>query len=218
MYPIFEATSDWRSDVVMSVGSPRYLRFAGRDSKLVQLSATYDDETFRPCSQPTRENQRTSLVVVGRLVPEKRFDIAINVAADLGLSLDVIGDGPDRARLTAVARRRGGQVTFRGSLPAADIARRLSKPGAVLLVTSKFEGFPVVVLEAAAAGAAVIGLAAPGVSEAVRAVGGSVSASLIELKERILAVRGGNGLRPERIRERFGPSAVADKFWATAIG
>ena len=64
---------------------------------------------------------------VGRLVPYKGPDMLLEAAADLlgagRLVLDIVGDGPLRAELEALAIRLGVQekVTFHGNLPHAQV-------------------------------------------------------------------------------------------------
>ncbi len=64
-----------------------------------------------PTAPPVR------LLAAGRLAPEKGFDVLIEavriaVASGLDLHLEVVGSGPERARLVAAASELGGRVTF----------------------------------------------------------------------------------------------------------
>jgi glycosyltransferase involved in cell wall biosynthesis len=52
--------------------------------------------------------------VVCRLTAWKRVHLVVRAAASAGVDLWVIGDGEERARLEALARRRGGAVRFLG--------------------------------------------------------------------------------------------------------
>lgn len=94
---------------------------------------------------------------IGRLVPYKGPDMAIEAAAPLlragQLVLDVIGDGPMRADLEALVRQEGldGAVTFHGNLPHEEVQR--TAVGANLLVFPSIREFGGgVVLEAMALG------------------------------------------------------------------
>ncbi len=92
-------------------------------------------------------------VCVGRLTPQKNISLmvrAFSLGARDGDTLTVIGDGPERAKLEALAQRLGlgDQVIFRGYvsepatlLPAFD----------TLLLSSNYEGVPAVILEGLAA-------------------------------------------------------------------
>ena len=106
------------------------------------------------------------LVYAGRLLREKRVDLLLEAVARLapgrpGPLLAVIGDGPDRKRLTALAERLGllggsPAVTFHGHLPTnADVWRRLGASRIAVQPSSR-EGFGLFPLEAMAAGLPVV--------------------------------------------------------------
>lgn len=105
-------------------------------------------------------------VVIGRLVPIKRVADAVHaVAMAAGWSADIVGDGPERARIEAlVASCAAGRVRLRGALP--DIASLLPAYDALLLPSVR-EGCPLVAIEAFAAGVPVIGYDVPGVRDAL---------------------------------------------------
>ncbi len=94
-------------------------------------------------------------VFLGRLVPYKGADMLIEAAAPLlqagRLTLDVIGDGPEMARLQAMAAGLGGAVTFAGKVAHGDLAARL-QPADLLTFPSVHEFGGAVVLEGMAAG------------------------------------------------------------------
>ena len=88
-------------------------------------------------------------VSVGRLVPSKRVDRAIDrVAADGGL-LVVVGDGPERRSLERHARRRGVDARFVGELPRDEALAYLAAADA-LVFASESEGCSTVLREASA--------------------------------------------------------------------
>ena len=101
------------------------------------------------------------LVTVGHLVARKRHADVIRALwalrdrhPDLGYL--VIGDGPERARLEALATELGVDVDFRGQLPHAEAlaeARRCS----LFVMPSVDEAFGVAYVEAMAAGIPAIG-------------------------------------------------------------
>jgi glycosyltransferase involved in cell wall biosynthesis len=118
------------------------------------------------------------LVTVGRLVPAKGFDLAVEalgrLPSDLRAKLVVVGEGPERARLEALARAAGveSRVTFTGPLPQRELVglyRRawlLLAPSRVL-ANGRRDGIPNVTIEAMAMGVPVLGTAAGGLEEAV---------------------------------------------------
>ena len=72
--------------------------------------------------------ERTVLVFVGRLAAEKRVDELLRFRANMGpggVTLLLVGDGPDRGRLEGVARGLGlgaPDVVFAGMVPAGQVA------------------------------------------------------------------------------------------------
>ena len=107
---------------------------------------------------------------VGRLVPEKGFDLLIEAASyidqEIRPEITIIGLGPDRSNLTALARRLDVKLHLPGAISPKDIGdwyRRAS----VVVVPSRREGFGMVAAEAAAAGRAVIATRVGAMSEIV---------------------------------------------------
>ncbi len=97
-------------------------------------------------------------VAVGRLVPQKNIALLLRAFAAGGRSEDrltIIGEGPERAALEALADRLnlGNRVKFMGYV---------AKPQAilctfdVLVLSSNYEGVPAVIIEALAAGLPII--------------------------------------------------------------
>lgn len=87
----------------------------------------------------------------GRIVPAKRLDVAIGAANELALPLTIIGDGPDLARLKALA---GPTVEFTGYI--SDEERNQHIASADLFVFPSREDFGVAPVEALAAGLPVV--------------------------------------------------------------
>jgi glycosyltransferase involved in cell wall biosynthesis len=88
-------------------------------------------------------------VSVGRLVPGKCVQLAIDHARSTGARLIVVGDGPERSRLER--RARGADVRFVGALPREQALAWIGAADA-LLFASRAEGLPTVVREAEALG------------------------------------------------------------------
>jgi glycosyltransferase involved in cell wall biosynthesis len=101
-------------------------------------------------------------VVVARLVPQKRVDLAIETVGFLAscghdLPLTVIGDGPERAALERQVERLGIApfVHFAGTVPPAGIATFLAHAD-VMLFPAQGEGFGLAAAEALMAGVPVV--------------------------------------------------------------
>ncbi len=127
----------------------------------------------RDHSEPLSTSDRTpAIAVVGRLSREKGIDIAIDVHAAVlrthpSARLLIVGEGPERSRLEADIARLGigHAVEWLGHVDdTAPVYRR----SAVLLLPSRSEGLPNVVLEAMAHGIPVVAAAVGGVPEIVR--------------------------------------------------
>lgn len=117
---------------------------------------------------PTREaiasrfGDRSFVVVVARLVADKRVELAIRAIARVraDVVLVVVGDGPDRARLEAIAEEVApGRVVFVGMLPR-DRALAWIAAARLLLHPSAVEAAPTAVREARALRVPVIACAA----------------------------------------------------------
>lgn len=118
--------------------------------------------------------QRERVVLaVARLVPQKGLDLLIVAFASLqervraGWRLVLVGDGPERSALVALARRHGisDQVVFAGfqSEPL-----RYMQQASIFALPSRFEGMPNALLEAMASGLpSVVSDSSPGPLEMV---------------------------------------------------
>lgn len=116
---------------------------------------------------PTRSGDFT-IGMLSRHDPVKGIDLAIRVVAELGAGyrLIVVGDGPQRPELEALAAELG--VTDRVELrPFDECARDLYPTFDVYLLPSRLEAFPVTVQEAMQAGVPVVAADVGSVREAV---------------------------------------------------
>lgn len=103
------------------------------------------------------------LLSLGRLVPYKRTDLAILAANRLGARLVVAGDGPELARLRAMA---GPTVEFTGEVSEERAARLLSTCAAFVFCGE--EDFGIAPLEANAHGAPVVAYGKGGLAETMQ--------------------------------------------------
>ena len=101
-------------------------------------------------------------LVLSRLIPYKRIDIAIEACKRMNRRLVIIGDGPDRARLEKLADDR---IEFLGRQPDQIVNYYLARCRALLFPGE--EDFGMAPLEANAAGRPVIAYNAGGATETV---------------------------------------------------
>ncbi len=102
-------------------------------------------------------------LVVARLLPYKRVDLAIAACAIAGVALHVVGEGPDERRLKSLAL--GTRTTFHGAVDDATRDALLGDARAAILPGE--EDFGLVPLEAAAAGRPTIAYGVGGALETI---------------------------------------------------
>jgi len=110
------------------------------------------------------------VVTVGRLVPWKHVDKVMDAVARLdGISLVIIGDGPERGHLEAFASTLGigDRIYFAGVRNKAETLALMAACD-VFVLNSTYEGFPHVVLEAMALGLPVVATAVGGTPEVIK--------------------------------------------------
>jgi glycosyltransferase involved in cell wall biosynthesis len=157
-------------------------------------------------------------LVAGRLVAEKGFDTAIAAAREAQVPLVIAGDGPDAARLRALA---GADVRFTGRL-TPDALAGLRARAAVVLAPSRWEEpCPYAVLDALAAGVPALVSDRGGLPELV-GVGQAIAADDVVAWSGALArlwrdpglrERAGEAAR-RRARERHGEAAYYERLTA----
>lgn len=118
-----------------------------------------DAKKFYPSPKPA-DNY---FLMVGRLLPYKRFDIAIKAFNILELPLKIIGDGPERKKLKKMAN---WNVEFLGELSGDKLKEYYQNCQA--LIFPQEEDFGIVALEAMACGRPVIAFRGGGALESVK--------------------------------------------------
>lgn len=143
--------------------------YFGNSSAVVRrIGATYGiaSEVMHPpvdvtrChSAPVRDDY---YLVVSRLAPYKRIDLAVEAFNRLGRRLVIIGEGPD---FKALARLAGPTVTMLGRRPDEEVARYYASARGFILPGE--EDFGITPLEANASGCPVIAYGAGGATDTV---------------------------------------------------
>ena len=121
----------------------------------------------------TSRQQRKSIAVVARLVPEKNLATALRAlssdpALRDGIRVTVVGDGPARAELEALARQGSLACDFLGARPRSEVGAVVGSADALWLPSTR-EPWGIVVCEALGLGVPVI--ATPAVGSAVSLAG-----------------------------------------------
>ena len=112
------------------------------------------------------------ILCAGRLNARKQFDLIIRAVAALpeplrdGLTVEIVGQGPERDALGELGDALGVRVELPGALPHTELLERMRRC-AVFCQASAFEGHPKTVLEAMSVGCAVIVANTPGLGAIV---------------------------------------------------
>jgi glycosyltransferase involved in cell wall biosynthesis len=176
-----------------------------------------DTDKFLP-----REKNPRRVLIVTRMFERKGVQYALQALAGLGgrFDVDVVGDGPYLATLRELARQLNLEVRFWGHLDNDSIElKNLYETAAIFIFTSESENFPIVLLEAMIAGAAIVTTAGTGCAEVV-----ADAALLVPIrdadairnavdrlgKDPELAAQLGRAAR-ERVVENFGWEGVIDQ-------
>ncbi|MEX0372775.1 glycosyltransferase [Spiribacter roseus] len=169
----------WRTSVegILATGWQTPAWVAGRAFPAGQV---YPFAYFLPEStvaeeQPvTEEFSAFRFLFVGQLIPRKRVDQLIEALGQIeapAVELIVVGDGPERGRLEALAARAlPRRVTWLGRLPMSE-ARAVMANADCLVLPSRHDGWGAVVSEALMTGTPVVCSDACGSAGVARAAG-----------------------------------------------
>lgn len=169
-YAAERATIGRSVDFVLAMGDTgvHWFRKCGYQADRVFPFAYVTDLGDPPAESPADGPFRA--MYVGQLITRKGVDVLIKALAMChGVELDVIGDGPLRARLRTLAERLecGGRIRWHGTLDSGDIAASLGKADALVL-PSRHDGWGAVVNESLMVGTPVICSSACGASDLVQ--------------------------------------------------
>jgi glycosyltransferase involved in cell wall biosynthesis len=133
----------------------RIKRYYKRDSEIIYPPV--DIRRFAP-----QHRHGDYYLIVSRLIPYKRIDLAIEVFNRLGLPLVIAGAGRDAARLEKLAKPN---VQFLGRVPEADLPDLMARCKAFIFPGR--EDFGITFVEAQASGRPVIAFGAGGALDTV---------------------------------------------------
>lgn len=168
------------------------------------------------------------VLCLGRLVPEKGFDVALHVFAEVqrrmpGVRFLLAGDGPERARLEDQARALGldSRVEFLGVVPHDEVPSLIDR-ATVVLMPSRREGLGLVAIEAAYMGRPTVATSAAGLVEVVlhgetgllapKEDAAALSRAVLTLLARPETARRMGDTARRRARDVFDLQRCADRF------
>ena len=150
----------------------RLLELGARPERTHVLTPGTDVESIRAAGTGV-EMIRGRILVAGRLVEKKGIHVLLDAVRRLqtaSWSLDIIGDGPCRNRLEGAAE--GLPVRFLGQVGRRDLGRALHEAEVFIVPSVRTasvdqDGVPIVLLDALAAGRAIVGSRLAGIDEAI---------------------------------------------------
>lgn len=146
----------------------------------------------------------------GRLVEQKNYGAMLRLWSKVSgdfpeWRLDIYGKGPLQGSLEALARELGIESSVRFNPPVGNFREELEK-SSIYLMTSRYEGFPMTLIEAASEGVPAIAFSCPtGPAEAI--VNGETGFVLPEGDIDAMAARLHLLMKDGSLRERMGKNA-----------
>ena len=165
--------------ISVSAGLKRAMVALGAaEERITVLRNGVDLEAFRPPEDAAARQalqaglglNGPTMLSVGHLIERKGHHLAIEALTGLpDWTLLLVGEGPERGRLAALAARLGvaGRTRFMGAQPHGEL-RRFYGAADVLVLASSREGWANVLLESMACGTPVVASDIPGNDEVVQ--------------------------------------------------
>lgn len=137
----------------------------GVDPARIRVIPNYvDTDLFTP--QGPEQKRQDLVLYVGRLHGEKNLEPLLMAMEGLKAELCLVGEGPQRPALEALARQLGLKAHFLGQVANTQLPA-LMRQATVCVLPSKGEHHPKALIEAMATGAAVLGSDAPGIRDII---------------------------------------------------
>lgn len=223
LYPRFETvicqSGDMRDDLVKAFSlPPENLRIIPNPVDIDRIIRLADEGP-----PPPRPSDRTFLVFAGRLTRQKGVDLLLRALAVLPRKtrhLAILGDGPEKPALQRLAKELGiaDEVVFSGM---KENPYPYIRSADLLVMPSRYEGFPNILLEAGACGTPVTAFRCPGgVNEIItEGLNGTLAEpeNVVELAAAIdqAAAVGWEEKRiREFVQERFGAREITKRYEA----
>ena len=189
---LWDALAADRVDVFVAISrfvAQRIHKYYGRDAHVLYPPVACSTFHIEP-------SVTDRFLIVSRLLPYKRIDLAIEAFNTLKLPLDIVGTGPEEEHLRELA---GPTIRIHSFLPDATIRKMYAQCRA--FVFPQEEDFGITPLEAAASGRPVVAYAGGGALETV--IDGETGVFFYEQTAEALA-----GAVEELLRRRFDPLRI----------
>lgn len=125
-----------------------------------------DTNVFKPKSQITK--MKGSIGFVGSFKPQKNIPMLLEALQGLsGVTLHIVGDGSQKARLGKMAKQFGVNVLFEGNVSNFQLPALLNR-FEMFVLPSEWEGMPKALVEAMACGLPVIGTDVHGIRDIIQ--------------------------------------------------
>jgi len=210
-------TQKSKDDVIDSVGT-------SKDKVFVAPIRVPLEMFLHPVKSVTKVEK---FISVGRLEPEKNFPLLLKSfklasAQNSRLSLTLVGEGSQKKKLIKLRDKLGlkFQVTFKSAVPQHKLAQLLPQYDAFIL-TSDYEGFGLVFVEAMAAGLPVISTKIAAVGEVllpdktaviVKSDPKAIAAAIVNLSNQPDSATALSRTAQQLVKEKFNPDKVVDAW------
>jgi glycosyltransferase involved in cell wall biosynthesis len=154
-----------RPDKIIAISSAikkRIKKYYGRDSQIIFPPVEIDKFTNSKLNEKLKMKNGKYFLIVSRLVPYKKVDLAVKAFNKLGYPLLIIGKGTEEKKLKSIARKN---IKFVREVSEKKLVEYYQRAKA--LIMPQEEDFGIVAIEAQAAGTPVIAYKAGGALDTI---------------------------------------------------
>ena len=180
--------------------------------------------SFSP--QKTANYEKKRIISIGRLTEQKGFDILIKLASELcnqipDWRIDIFGDGEDKQKLNELIKRLKLEKFIKINSPTNNIQEEFLN-SSIYVMTSRWEGLPMVLLEAKSCGLPIVSFDCPeGPADAIE---DGIDGYLVQMGNnsefirKLLVLcqnetfRAQFGIRSKINSKKFSPETIFDKW------